>query len=848
MNDWIHFLDVPNPRLDLVGGKGLNLSRLAQAKMPVPPGFVVTTLVYRAFLEANELGPTIERLCRAALPEDPDSLECASRSIHTAFENGIVEGEIVTAILHAYGELCRRTGGVVPLAVRSSATAEDSARISFAGQHDSFLNVQENDLVHRLKECWSSLWTARAIDYRVRHRAAFDAAGLAVVVQQMVRADASGVVFTANPLTGERDKAVVNAVWGLGEALVSGLTTPDNFVLDKKTAAVKEFTLGEKAVAIVPAVSGTEQQAVATGRAADRVLNDDRLKELLKLSCEIEASFGRPQDIEWCLDGDGFHIVQSRPITALPPGQEQWESPTDGKWVHGGGAMELITEPVSPLLETFFVPQFDRALFEWMDRLGLGDVLRWPIVRGVNGFMFVCLDVHLRPRHIPAILRNFREHMTSMEHWPQELAAYRSAVAELSQQSPSRATASDLYTQVQSLLRSALRYWIHLTMMAHPIYRDESRFIKFYSSIRADGEPSAEVFLRGLEMLPVTAELSVYELAKIAKDSPWLVQRLIDSGMEGLESDPGAQLFRDRVASHLDKFGHQIYSFDPLLPTLSEDPRPVLAAVQTYLGGKESPGERSARLTVEREKALSRAEKRLSPRRMKKLRRLLVLAQHAARLREDALFELGLAWKAMRQCLLELGRRMVAQGAISAPDDVFWLTDDELSAGVRNLQSGNALTSSSGHVVDRRSAWRRRQGLRPPVILPVGSKPKFWWKFVWPVPELRPQPGEGVIRGLGVSPGRVTSVARVIKTYTEMDRLHDGEILVTHTTTPAWTPLLARAVGLVTDLGGPLTHGSIVAREYGIPAVMGTGSATHRIRDGQTVTVDGTSGSVFQRQ
>jgi pyruvate,water dikinase len=189
---------------------------------------------------------------------------------------------------------------------------------------------------------------------------------------------------------------------------------------------------------------------------------------------------------------------------------------------------------------------------------------------------------------------------------------------------------------------------------------------------------------------------------------------------------------------------------------------------------------------------------------------------------------------------------MVARSAITNQQDIFWLTAEELSAVARELDCGERTRTLLEEIASRRSKWQKRVDLKPPYILPVGSKMKFWWRYVMPAPELRPQPDERAIHGLGISPGKVTSVARVINNQCEIGRLGEGEILVTHTTTPAWTPLFARAAGLVTDLGGPLAHGSIVAREYGIPAVMGTGSATKRVRDGQIITVDGTNGSVFQ--
>jgi pyruvate,water dikinase len=826
MSEWISFFGSPDLETNLAGGKAANLHRLTLAGMPVPPGFVITSAALRVFLEANGLEPRILALYRSARPDDPASAEDAARAIRCLFDQTALAGDIAAEVESAYGELCKRSRRTIRVAVRSSAAAEDSAEASFAGQHDSYLNVGGQDLAARVKSCWASLWTARSIVYRARHNDLAGSEALAVVVQQFVRAEASGVTFTANPLTGARDEVVVNAVWGLGEALVSGLVTPDNFLLDKETGRLKQIALGDKSIETAPSEEGTAMRPVAARRAAARVLNDNQLKRLALLGQSLEKTFGVPQDIEWCLADDEIHVVQSRPITALPP-EIHWVAPGDRKWVHGGGAIELLTEPVSTLLETLFVPLFDSALHDWMKRLGIDDMFRWPLVLGVNGFLYACLDVRPRPRHIRGLVKDLLEHKNSTEQWPEELALYRAAVESVSRADLPDLSAAELLSRVEFLLRSALRYWIHLTMIAQPIYRRERRFIAFHSSIRTPSEPAAEVLLRGLEMRPMAAERSIYELARLTKESP-----------------DEARL-RKRLHEHLNHFGHQIYSFDPMLPTLSEDPSPVLAAVRVYLDGKEPPAERSARLALERTAALKDLELRLSGRKLRKYRKLLDRAQRAAQLRENALFELGLAFKPMRQALLEMGRRLVLHNSISRSEDVFGLTRSELAAAAQVLDSGGAPASLQRFVEDRSAAWKRSQNLQPPAILPLGSKPKFWWKYVFPMPELRVQPDESVIQGLGVSPGKVTSTARVINHSAEMHRLNRGEVLVTHTTAPAWAPLFACAGALVTDLGGPLSHGSIVAREYGIPAVMGTGTGTRRIRDGQTVTVDGASGRVY---
>jgi pyruvate,water dikinase len=346
-------------------------------------------------------------------------------------------------------------------------------------------------------------------------------------------------------------------------------------------------------------------------------------------------------------------------------------------------------------------------------------------------------------------------------------------------------------------------------------------------------------------MQPMAAEHSVYELAAFAAAAtePERLLGEVESGVVVVGSR--AHEFRERLDLHLRRFGHQIYSFDPLVPTLVEDPRPVLAAVRTYLGGKESPDARFARLAAEREAAVTQIRQTLSPRRWRKFAGFLAAAQEAVSLRENALFELGRAWLPARQTLLALGQRLAHTTALDAPEDVFWLTRDELHTAAAELDADGRAGSLRDRSPARQRAWRRRQRLQPPYTLPLGSKPKFWWKYVFPVPELHGRSSGDVIRGTGVSPGRVTATARVVRTHEDIAHLQSGEILVARTTPPAWTPLLARAGGLVTDLGGPLAHGSIVAREYGIPAVMGTGSATQHIKDGQSIVVDGSSGCVF---
>jgi pyruvate,water dikinase len=312
-----------------------------------------------------------------------------------------------------------------------------------------------------------------------------------------------------------------------------------------------------------------------------------------------------------------------------------------------------------------------------------------------------------------------------------------------------------------------------------------------------------------------------------------------EQALATLVTVPGGSEFLNALEAHLVRHGHQLSSFDLSLPTQADDPRPVLTAIQAFLNGKESPYSRQINMTAERENAKALVLSRLSGRDQHKFKQVLATAQHAARTREDALFDVGLAWTPMHRAALELGRRLVQMGVLHRPDDVFWLTLTEIQAALVKPEALHA------QITERQADHQVWSQVQAPYLLPVDSQPAFWWGWIFPTPELQRHPDAYTLAGLGVSPGKVTAVARVIHSLDEMENLRPGEILVTRTTTPAWTPLFARAAGLVTDLGGPLAHGSIVAREVGIPAVMGTGTATHKIRDGQTITILGAEGKVL---
>jgi pyruvate,water dikinase len=831
-------------RLDQVGGKGLNLSKTIRGGFPVPPGFILTAEAYRLFTRMNQIDGGIEDLGREASLDHPASMEAVSMAIGQRFEAGRMPLEIQTAILNAYRELCSLTGNA-PVAVRSSATAEDLPGASFAGQQDTYLNIRgEQDLLEAIRHCWASLWTARAMTYRAHQGIDPRTVSIAVVVQWMVPSESSGVMFTANPVTGVRDEVVINAAWGLGEAIVAGLVVPDNLVVDKGNGKIRSRTYAAKTVMTVATEHGTKEQPVPAQKRRAGTLNAARAAELASLGIQIEHYYGTPQDIEWCFAAGRFYIVQVRPITVLPPEPLKWVPPGEGQWLHGGGTFEMITEPISPLSETLLLPIFARRLIRLVEDFGLKGVLPAVPYRVVNGHIYLHMDLHLRPWHLTGIVRDFASHLDSLKDQDAENALYHQTVADLTQTPAQELTPLQLLEQINALGQAGMRYWVQIMKIVQVIYRRESAFTAFYNRrLRHLHLPEPEIFLRGQKILPMQAEASVFNLVQLARRLG-LDERLQAAPEQlrgGLEDGPEIRTWRTALGEHLERFGHQLASFDLALPTLADDPRPVLTALQSYLHGKESPLERQQRMVMEREVAVAAAATCFSPHSRRKFRQLLENAQQAARIREDALFDVGLAWTYMHRAALELGSRLVQEQVLAQPEDVFWLHQDEIRSILSEADVKPCFTLQVAERKAQNASWTTMEA---PYLLPIESKPAFWWKWVFPTPELNRPSEAHVVTGFGVSPGRVTAVARVVRSLEEAQTIRDGQILVTRTTTPAWTPLFARLAGLVTDLGGPLAHGSIVAREYGIPAVMGTGSATRRIQDGERITVDGTAGRV----
>jgi pyruvate,water dikinase len=864
----------PQAALETVGGKGASLARLARAGLPVPDGFHITTAAYRDFVAANGLGPRIGEGLEHVDAALPATLEAASNAIQRLFAQAVMPPDIPAAIAAAYATL---SDGCAVVAVRSSATAEDLPDLSFAGQQETFLNVRGlPDLLSKVQACWASLWTARAIGYRTQHHIDHRAVSLAVVVQALVPAEAAGVLFTAHPVTGARDQAMLTATWGLGEALVGGLVTPDTLTVEKATGRILTRETADKQVMTVRAEAGTVEQPVSEALRRAPVLSAAQVAELTRLGNQIEQLYGMPMDIEWALvpsphgeaGGAGsFALLQARPITALPAAELPAAlPPTDWKLPKGAYAalrnniVELMADPLSPLFATLGRSAINTSLHRIMNEsFGMRGIVPDEIILIVNHYAYN--NGSLSPAGLARVLFGAGPIMKAMftgavERWTEVARPrYSQTVAGWRAQDWRAFSAVELLDSARQLTESAIDAYGALLSGAIPAaWITEAVFTAVYDRlIKRRGDPTAPTYLLGYDSLPIRADKSLYDLAAWVHERPVLkdyLDRTPAAHLAALPEDAPAdvppalwQEWRGRFQGHLMAFGHTLYDLDFAHPVPADDPTPVLDAFKLYVRGQGvDPHARQQESARRREQAVQTATQRLRGWRLNLFNKYLNAAQKYAPLREDGLAEIGLAYPLIRQMLRELGSRFAERNIIAQADDIFWLTQDEVLLTAQQLDAGQPAESLAPRVPQRKAEHQAAQGVSPPLALPQMKV------FGFDLMSLRDRRGRGgagdVIKGVACSAGRVIGPARVLHGPEDFGQMKPGDVLVAPITTPAWMPLFAMASAVVTDVGGPLSHGSIVAREYGIPSVLGMGVATRRIRSGEVITVDGGAGGV----
>ncbi|WP_235835489.1 MULTISPECIES: PEP/pyruvate-binding domain-containing protein [Arthrobacter] len=950
-----------------VGGKAANLGELTWAGFPVPPGFCLSTEAYRRALQVDEnpdadgqgpgtgtsldaSGNTARALSEiiheleSAEPGDLDRLGVLAAGARTAVLESGMPAEIEQAIRSAYTGL----GSDAAVAVRSSATAEDLPFASFAGQQDTYLNVVGAEAVlDAVRKCWASLWTDRAVSYRASNGIQHAAVTLAVVVQLMVDAEAAGVLFTANPVTGRRREAVIDANPGLGEAVVSGAVNPDHFVVDSLTGRITQRRLGDRKLVIRSLPGGGTERLDApshpdSGSGSDlgsgspsqtACLDDSQIRSLANVGQRVEEHYGSPQDIEWALDGDGkLWLTQARPITTLYPNPVRphpvrpnsarpntaHQNPNNYSAAPGPHAYlcfslaQGLTRPLTPMglaairvlaasvarTAGFQVPEprngpspyYEAGMRIYFD---LATPLRSTIGRAIVPKAFDFMEsrsatvmralfddpgfavTNKTPlkliKHVAPIVLRYRvpETLVRAIFKPKEALERVNKVAEELKAAlavPADASPRERIGHVERILGKELFTVIPNTLPPVVVGFATMGIVRKLLGEQASWD-ELQTIIRGLPNNVTTEmDLALWQLATTIRDDAASARAFADAGPAAL-----VQKYREgRLPSvaqggledFLSRYGHRaVAEIDLGMARWSDDPTHIIGVLINYLRledprlAPDKQFEKAARDAEEQAAVLVARARSKSVFHAKIVKAALERTRMFSGLREFPKYNLVVALAAARSQLALVGEALAEAGRIDDPSDVFFLDFDDAHRGL----DGQDLHELVARRRDEYELELRRRHV-PRVLLSDGTEPEALPSGSRnsgkttasaqrggaqsnDIPETSPEVAGDVLRGAPASAGTVTAVARVI-----MDpvgaHLEPGEILVAPSTDPGWTPLFLTAAGLVMEMGGPNSHGAVVAREYGIPAVVGVPDATSRITSGQTITVDGAAGTV----
>ncbi|WP_206279977.1 rifamycin-inactivating phosphotransferase [Streptomyces luteoverticillatus] len=875
----LDFQEVDETQIAVVGGKGAHLGGLSRIEgIHVPGGFCVTTDAFRRVMaEAPSIDDRLDQLSRLN-PDDREAIRTLSAQIRRTIEGIAIPGDIAAPITRALA----RFGEQAAYAVRSSATAEDLPTASFAGQQDTYLNVVGTTaILQHISRCWASLFTERAVVYRQRNGIDHRTVHMAVVVQQMVFPHAAGILFTADPVTGNRKVATVDAGFGLGEALVSGLVNPDVFTVRHGTVrhdevVTKTIAAKQRAVHALP-TGGTQEVAIDSRLQDQPALTDAQAVRLVQLGRRIEAHFGRPQDIEWCRVDDDFQIVQSRPITTLFPIPDAGDQ--ENHVYVSVGHQQMMTDPMKPLglsmwQLTAMVPMHEaggrlfvdvtRRLASPASRAALLDVIGRgdPLVRDA-------LETVLSRDDFVPSLPDAGPGGPAAGGAPAPIETDPAIVTELIERS--QVSIAALERDIRTKTGPALFDFLLEAFEEHKrVLRDPLSLQVIMAGMEATwwlndklqewlGEKNAADTLTLSAPGNVTSEmgLALLDVADVIRPLPEVVVFLQGVGHEGighggvgdervegagfldeLAKLPGGTEARDAIEAYLDRYGMRcVGEIDITRPRWRERPTTLVPVILDNVRNFE-PGAAERRFEQGRQKARKKEQDVLSrlralpdgDRKADEAKRMIDRVRTFIGYREYPKYGIISRYFVYKRALLEEAERLVQAGVLPEKEDIFYLTFQELHEVVRSHQVDDRL------IQQRKEAFRSYLALTPPRVLTSDGEAVTGSYRRDDVPA-------GALIGLPVSAGTIEGRARVVLDMAEAD-LEAGDILVTTFTDPSWSPLFVGIAGLVTEVGGLMTHGAVIAREYGLPAVVGVEQATRLIRDGQRIRVHGTDGYV----
>ncbi|MBC1565379.1 phosphoenolpyruvate synthase [Listeria booriae] len=860
MNNYVlEFEKIDQTNKALVGGKGANLGECAKISgFQVPTGFCLTTEAYQKAVSENEILQALLHQLSAQKITNQDQISKIGQSIRVLIEEIEIPREIEAEITDHLAKI----GSEQAYAIRSSATAEDLPTASFAGQHDTYLNIiGKTEILKHIKKCWASLFTDRAIIYRIQNNFAHTDVQLSVVIQQMVFPSASGILFTADPITGNRKTLSIDASFGLGEALVSGLVSADVYKVQENTIIEKNIATKKLAIYSIK-TGGTETKSLPADQQTNQTITDRQILQLEQLGRSIEAYFGKPQDIEWCLADDQFYIVQSRPITTLFPVPKEVDN--ENHVYLSVGHQQMMTDPIKPLGLAFYLlitpapmriaggrlfvditpnlaaPASREIL---INGIGQSDPLMKDAIETIvarEGFIETNTTEEARPIPTPSAdkpIENIPEIATSL------IANNEASLAKLKQtiQTKSGSAVFDLILEdipeFKRVLFNADNLRVLLSAMNAATWLNEKMQewlgetnVADTLSQSVDNNITAEM---GLELLDVADAIRPYPeviaFLQNTKDPNFL---------EKLGDLQGGEAARDAITTYLDKYGMRCAGeIDISRTRWSEDPTILIPMILSNIKNFQ-PNASHQKFEQARQEALQKEQDLLArlknlpdgEQKAAKTKEVITVLRNLTGYREYPKYGMINRYFVYKQALLKEAAQLVQAGVIKELEDIFYLNFEELHEVVRTGQLDYTI------ITTRKADYNQFDNLTPPRVLTSDGE------IITGKYKRENLPSDAII-GLPVSSGTIEGRARVILNMADAN-LEEGDILITPFTDPSWTPLFVSIKGLVTEVGGLMTHGAVIAREYGLPAVIGVENATTRIQDGDQIRVNGTEGYI----
>ncbi|MEF3302174.1 phosphoenolpyruvate synthase [Paenibacillus sp. GYB003] len=863
----LDFQEMDKAQLSLVGGKGLHLGILSKIEgIHVPEGFCVTTAGYQKAIEQNETyHALLDRLSMLNV-EDRDQIGEIGRKIRQTVMEAKIPPDVVDAVAHYLS----RFGEKHAYAVRSSATAEDLPHASFAGQQDTYLNIIGKEAILRhISKCWASLFTDRAVVYRMQNGVDHSQVYISVIVQRMVFPQASGIVFTADPITSNRKLLTIDASFGLGEALVSGLVSADCYrvregeIVDKRIAT-KQLAIHSRKE------GGTETRQIDPNRQKTQTLTDRQILRLARIGRQIEAYMGCPQDIEWCLVDDTFYIVQSRPITTLFPIPEANDQ--ENRVYVSVGHQQMMTDPMKPLGLSFFLLTTNAPMRKAGGRLfvDVTPMLASPVGRETIINTLGKSDPLTRDALMTIVERGDFIKSSPSDNNEQGAGKRKEAMPPAGSQAPidndptivsdlikrSQTSIEQLKQNIRTKSGSDLLDFIleDIQQLKKILFHPQSSGVimaamnasawineKMYMWL---GEQNAADTLSQSVPNNITSEmgLALLDVADAIRPYPEVIDYLQhvkdENFMDELVKFEGGQEARDAIDDYLSKYGMRCTGeIDISRTRWSEKPTVLVPMILSNIKNFE-PNAGNRKFEQGRREALKKEQELLDrlkqlpdgEQKAKETKRMIDLIRNFIGYREYPKYGMVHRYFVYKQALLKEAEQLVQAGVIHEKEDIFYLTFEELHEVVRTKKLDYRIIDK------RKDEYKGYEKLTPPRVITSDGE------IIAGAYKRENLPADAIV-GLPVSAGVIEGRARVILHMEEAD-LEDGDILVTSFTDPSWTPLFVSIKGLVTEVGGLMTHGAVIAREYGLPAIVGVENATKLIKDGQRIRVHGTEGYI----